>query len=262
MAERLRYVMVEATILPRLLGGRAGAGDLTRTDTASGRDREGAARAPRAAGHHRHQLSRDRLCRPEDQSGAADLVGARQPLHPERARRRSRSSSPRPRTSSSTCATSIIDSYASPISTSCWSTPTTASRPSTPRNCHSAAPACCRSSRPSSTSCRWTSWATDGMALLAELRETNAAISPQILDNPALKTLPGNADATVLRGQETRRGSQPCQLDRAHAAHAGAPRPHRRRRRVRPVRRRSKTCARSPTTCAISPRTPSAIRPA
>ncbi|MEP6941949.1 MAG: MlaD family protein [Betaproteobacteria bacterium] len=34
MAERLRYVMVEATILPRLIGGRAGAGDLTRSDTA------------------------------------------------------------------------------------------------------------------------------------------------------------------------------------------------------------------------------------
>jgi paraquat-inducible protein B len=34
MAERLRYVMVEATIIPRLIGGRAGAGDLTRSDTA------------------------------------------------------------------------------------------------------------------------------------------------------------------------------------------------------------------------------------
>jgi len=32
MSERLRYVMVEATILPRLIGGRAGAGDLTRVD--------------------------------------------------------------------------------------------------------------------------------------------------------------------------------------------------------------------------------------
>jgi phospholipid/cholesterol/gamma-HCH transport system substrate-binding protein len=34
MAERLRYVMVEATILPRLIGGRAGAGDITSADTA------------------------------------------------------------------------------------------------------------------------------------------------------------------------------------------------------------------------------------
>jgi len=34
MADRLRYVMVEATILPRLIGGRAGAGDITRSDTA------------------------------------------------------------------------------------------------------------------------------------------------------------------------------------------------------------------------------------
>ena len=33
MAARLRYVMVEATILPRLIGGRAG-GDITRLETA------------------------------------------------------------------------------------------------------------------------------------------------------------------------------------------------------------------------------------
>src|SRR6266581_104141 len=33
MAERLRYVIVEATILPRLIGGRSGAGDLTRSDS-------------------------------------------------------------------------------------------------------------------------------------------------------------------------------------------------------------------------------------
>src|SRR5438874_8581851 len=34
MADRLRYVMVEATILPRLIGGRSGAADLTRSDSA------------------------------------------------------------------------------------------------------------------------------------------------------------------------------------------------------------------------------------
>lgn len=34
MSDRLRYVMVEATILPRLIGGRAGAGDITSSDTA------------------------------------------------------------------------------------------------------------------------------------------------------------------------------------------------------------------------------------
>jgi MlaD protein len=32
MVDRLRYVMVETTILPRLIGGRTGAGDLTRPD--------------------------------------------------------------------------------------------------------------------------------------------------------------------------------------------------------------------------------------
>ncbi|HXX86444.1 MAG TPA: MlaD family protein [Casimicrobiaceae bacterium] len=33
MEERLRYVMVEATILPRLIGGRTGAGDLSRPES-------------------------------------------------------------------------------------------------------------------------------------------------------------------------------------------------------------------------------------
>jgi paraquat-inducible protein B len=33
MQDRLRYVMVEATILPRLIGGRTGAGDLTKPET-------------------------------------------------------------------------------------------------------------------------------------------------------------------------------------------------------------------------------------
>ena len=33
MSDRLRYVIVEATILPRLIGGRAGGGDLTRSET-------------------------------------------------------------------------------------------------------------------------------------------------------------------------------------------------------------------------------------
>jgi len=33
MSDRLRYVIVEATILPRLIGGRSGGGDLTRSET-------------------------------------------------------------------------------------------------------------------------------------------------------------------------------------------------------------------------------------
>jgi ABC-type transporter Mla subunit MlaD len=41
MADRLRYVMVEATILPRLIGGRSGAGDLSRIDTAMGEIEKG-----------------------------------------------------------------------------------------------------------------------------------------------------------------------------------------------------------------------------
>ena len=52
-------------------------------DAADG-GREGPARAPRAAGHHRHELPRDRLRRSRA-AGAADRLDARQHLHPERA---------------------------------------------------------------------------------------------------------------------------------------------------------------------------------
>ena len=41
----------------------------------------------------------------------------------------------------------------------------------------------------------------DGAALLAELRQSNQRIAV-ILDNPAFKTLPGNADATVLQAKK------------------------------------------------------------
>jgi paraquat-inducible protein B len=41
MSERLRYVMIEATILPRLIGGRAGAGDITRPEIAKAEIEQG-----------------------------------------------------------------------------------------------------------------------------------------------------------------------------------------------------------------------------
>ena len=86
ISERLRYVMVEATILPRLLGGRAGAGDLTRPEGRQGRNRQGAARAPRAARHYRYQLSRDPLYGSRRRIlSLVDPVGTRQSVHSKRA---------------------------------------------------------------------------------------------------------------------------------------------------------------------------------
>ena len=156
------------------------------------------------------------------------------PTSTSRARaRRSRSSSPRRRTSSSTCATSISTPRIANLNKLLVNT-NSASRPSTPRNSHSAAPACCRSSRPSSTSCRWTSWARTAPRCSPSCAQSNQRLAA-ILDDPALKTLPGNTDATVLQAKKLIEDPEPCQLDRAHAAHAGAARPHHRRRRVRPV---------------------------
>jgi hypothetical protein len=60
MQQRARYVLVEAQMQPKLLGGRVG----RRSERAEKRrpaNRARPADAPRAAGNHRHELSRDRL---------------------------------------------------------------------------------------------------------------------------------------------------------------------------------------------------------
>ena len=63
MAQRKRYVLVEAQLQPRLVGGRASTATSTSPENDRRGGRAGPARAPRAAGHHRHQLPRDRLRR-------------------------------------------------------------------------------------------------------------------------------------------------------------------------------------------------------
>ena len=105
MAERLRYVMVEATILPRLLGGRAGAGDLTRPEPPGQKSRRGCACASRRRASPAPATSRSTMStrRPIPSCPSRGNLTT----STSRARgRRSRSSSPRRRTSSSTCATS------------------------------------------------------------------------------------------------------------------------------------------------------------
>ena len=84
MTQRKRYVMVEAQLEPRLVGGRA-ANDIASPEIDEGRSRARPARASRAAGDHRHQLPRARLRRFAAGRRAADRLGARQHLHPEHA---------------------------------------------------------------------------------------------------------------------------------------------------------------------------------
>ncbi len=84
MVERARYVLVEAQIEPRLLGGRAAAGDITNPKNAQAEIERGLRDAPVAAGDHRHELSRDRLRRPAA-ADPADRLAARQHVHPRRA---------------------------------------------------------------------------------------------------------------------------------------------------------------------------------
>ena len=63
MEQRARYVMVEAQIQPRLLGGRSGAGDLTEQKKRRPGNRKGPADTPCAAGDHGNELPRNRLRR-------------------------------------------------------------------------------------------------------------------------------------------------------------------------------------------------------
>ena len=55
--------MVEAQLQPRLVGGRAAAGDMNEPENAQMEVEKGLRAAPRAAGHHRPQLPRDGLRR-------------------------------------------------------------------------------------------------------------------------------------------------------------------------------------------------------
>ncbi len=87
MSQRARFVLVEAQIEPKLLGGRAAAGDLTSEDGAQAGSREGPADAPRAAGHHRHQLPRDRLRGPAAAAAASSTGRPTTCTSPARRRR-------------------------------------------------------------------------------------------------------------------------------------------------------------------------------
>ena len=70
----------------RAAAGRRPGGERHRESGIDGdRGRARPARPPRAAGHHRHELSRGRLRRPAAGRRAADRLGARQHLHPEHA---------------------------------------------------------------------------------------------------------------------------------------------------------------------------------
>src|SRR6478736_5535681 len=80
MAERERYILVEAQIEPRLRGCRRH----HECEERAGGDRPRPARSPVAAGDHRHELPRDRLRRPAA-ADAADRLAARQHVHPGRA---------------------------------------------------------------------------------------------------------------------------------------------------------------------------------
>ena len=199
MAERLRYVMVEATILPRLLGGRTGAGDLTRSDTAAAEIEKGL---------------RVRLA-PQGITGTSyleiDYVDPKTnpvlPISWEPANLYIPSA--RSTVTQFVAAASDIVEHLRNIDLDA----TIANLNKLLVNANARIEAV-DTAQLSQRSARVLSkletkldqlpmdkLGADGTALLAELRESNQRLAA-ILDNPALKTLPGNTDATVLQAKK------------------------------------------------------------
>ena len=199
MSERLRYVMVEATILPRLLGGRTGAGDLTRSDTSAAEIEKGL---------------RVRLA-PQGITGTSyleiDYVDPKTnpvlPISWEPANLYIPSA--RSTVTQFVAAASDIVEHLRNIDLDA----TIANLNKLLVNSNARIEAL-DTAQLSQRSARVLSkletkldqlpmdkLGADGTALLAELRESNQRLAA-ILDNPALKTLPGNTDATVLQAKK------------------------------------------------------------
>jgi paraquat-inducible protein B len=199
MSDRLRYVMVEATILPRLIGGRAGAGDLTRSDTAKAEIDKGlrVRLAPQGITGTSYleidyvdpksnpiltiSWEPDNIYIPSARSTVTQFVAA---------------------------ASDIVDHLRN---IDLEATVANLNKLLVNTNARieaiDTAQLSQRSSRVLSKietkldQLPMDKLGTEGTALLAELRQSNQRLGA-ILDNPALKTLPGNTDATVLQAKK------------------------------------------------------------
>jgi hypothetical protein len=199
MADRLRYVMVEATILPRLIGGRAGAGDLTRSDTAKAEIDKGlrVRLAPQGITGTSYleidyvdpktnaplpiSWEPDDLYIPGAQSTVTQFVAAASDIV-ERLRKLD------------------LDATLANLNKLLINTNSRIEAIDTAQLSE-------RSSRVLSKletkldQLPMDKLGTDGAALLAELRQSNRQLSA-FLDDPALKRLPGNTDATVQQAKK------------------------------------------------------------
>ncbi len=199
ITERLRYVMVEATILPRLLGGRAGAGDLTRPEGAKAEIEKGlrVRLAPQGiTGTSYLEIDYidtkanpplsipwepDNLYIPSARSTVTQFVAAASDIV-ERLRKID------------------LDGTLDNLNKLLVNANTRIEAVDTAQLSQ-------RSSRVLSKletkldQLPMDKLGTDGAALLAELRQSNQRLGA-ILDNPAFKTLPGNTDATVLQAKK------------------------------------------------------------
>jgi hypothetical protein len=199
MAERLRLVMVEATILPRLLGGRAGAGDLTR----SGASREEIEKGLRV-----------RLA-PQGITGTSyleiDYVDPKLnpvlsiPWEPDNLYIPSARSTV---TQFVAAASEIVEHLRNiDLEATIGNLNRLLVNANTRVEAVDTAQLSQRSGRVLGKletrldQLPMDKLGAEGVALLAELRESNRRIGA-ILDNPAFKTLPGNADATLLQAKK------------------------------------------------------------
>ena len=231
MAQRARFVLVEAQIEPKLLGGRAATGDLTSEDEREAGSRAGPADAPRAAGHHRHQLPRDRLRRPAA-AAAAEFDWKPDNVYIP--------SAPSTVTTFVNAASEIIDrlhklDIEGTLANLNKLMVTTNARIDAIDTKALSERSDARAGKVEGTldSIDAKKLSDEGVALLAELRASNAELK-KMLANPALQKLPDDAGAAMARDQGDRLRSEAREDARQPRAHDDAPRPHPRRRRDRP----------------------------
>ena len=246
MAERARYVLVEAQLEPRLLGGRAGAGDLTSTESAATGSRARPAGAPRAARHHRDELPRSRL-HGSAADDAADRLDAGFHLHPERALDGHRNRQCGKRDHGAPAQARHRGHARQPEQADGHGE--RADRVG--RHQGDLRPGVARAGQAGDDARQYRfEEAVERGSRAARGGAREQCRAQEGARQPVVPEAAGRDAGGDCARADTRRRPEPRQERAESLADAGSPRPHPRRRRSRPRRRRSRTCARSPTTCA------------
>jgi hypothetical protein len=195
MQQRVRYVLVEAQIQPKLLGGRVGAGDLSEQKSADLEIERGLRMRLAPQGSPGRAISKSTTW--SRAAGAGDRLDSDHHLYSERAVDGDDGRQCGNRHLSRVCTTST-SRRRSPISTACWSRPTRRSTRSTPRMISQRADRFLAKMETTLDDLKTKHLSDQGVALIAELRATTAELRKTV-GNPAFQKLPDDTAAAVAR---------------------------------------------------------------